>query len=115
MKIKTLGCAALLAAVSLPAWANDASGELMSAQAAYRQALQAQNKGDSKIVDLQSKLKNAEERRQAAENDISRYRAELQQASEAKTGHDSALKAAGERLDAAWRAAEQAGVLTKQQ
>ena len=53
MKIKTLGCAALLAAVSLPAWANDASGELMSAQAAYRQALQSQNKGDSKIADLQ--------------------------------------------------------------
>ncbi len=114
MIMKRLGCAALLAAVSLPALA-DASSELLSAQAAYRQALQAQNKGDNKIADLQNKLKNAEERRQAAENDISRYRAELQQASEAKVNHDSTLKAAGERLDAAWRAAQQSGVLPQQQ
>lgn len=88
-----------------------AGDELLSAQAAYRQAVQTQNSNDRRISSLQTKLADAEKRKQEADADISRYRTELQQASEAKTGNDSATQAAGTRLNAAWEAARQAGLV----
>ncbi|MDO5059926.1 MAG: hypothetical protein Q4D82_08265, partial [Neisseria sp.] len=51
--------------------------ELMSAQAAFRQALSAQNSGDSVIINLQNKLADAQKRKLEAEADIQRLSAEL--------------------------------------
>ncbi len=104
-----LALPALLAAYAFA----DPAADLMSAQAAYRQALQVQNSSDSNLLSLQSKLSDAEQRKANAENDITRYRAELQQASQIKAANDATLKAAGDRLNAMWQAAQQAGILAQ--
>ncbi|MDO5640550.1 MAG: hypothetical protein Q4G28_11860 [Neisseria sp.] len=98
----------LLAAATL-AHANPAD-ELLSAQAAFRQALSAQNSSGSKIASLQSNLSSAQSRMQQAQADVSRLEGELQAAQAEKTQNDSLLQAAGERLNAAWSAARSAGV-----
>lgn len=85
--------------------------ELLSAQVAYREAIRQQNRSDGNIASLQRKLHDAERRKQQADDDITRLRAELHQASESKTGTDSATQAASQRLNAAWKAARQAGLV----
>ncbi|WP_107688295.1 hypothetical protein [Neisseria wadsworthii] len=85
--------------------------ELLSAQAAYREAIRQQNRSDGHIASLQRQLHDAERRKQQADDDITRLRAELHQASESKTGTDSATQAASQRLNTAWEAARQAGLV----
>lgn len=110
---QTLAQADLPPAATAPVAPNAGAigDELLSAQAAYRQAVHTQNRNGNTIANLQAKLADAEKRKQQADADISRYRTELQQASEAKTGTDSATQAAGQRLNAAWQAARQAGLV----
>lgn len=99
------------ATAKIAAGSGGEGDELLSAQAAYREAIRQQNRSDGNITSLQNRLRDAERRKQEADADISRLRTELQQASEAKTGTDSATQAAGQRLNAAWTAARQAGLV----
>ena len=106
--MKKITALMLFAAAGL-AQANPAD-ELLSAQAAFRQALSAQNSTGSEIANLQSNLTAARARAQHAPARAARYEGELQTATAAKAQNDAALQAAGERLNAAWSAARSAGV-----
>lgn len=92
-----------LIAAAAPAFTADNS-ELLSAQTAFRQALSAQTSNGSKIASLQSDLASAQNRLQQAQADVSRLTAELQTATAEKAQNDSALQAAGQRLNEAWTA-----------
>ncbi|KLT72841.1 hypothetical protein PL75_05960 [Neisseria arctica] len=105
--MKKLLCITLLA-VSLPAWA-DAANDLLGAQAAFRQALSAQNSNGGKIVSLQRDLAAAQARLQQTQAEITRLEGELQAATAAKAQNDNALQEAGARLNAAWAAARASG------
>ncbi|UOO81847.1 hypothetical protein LVJ83_13230 [Uruburuella testudinis] len=94
----------LALAISSFAYAAPAD-ELLGAQAAFRQALSAQNSSGSKITSLQTDLAAAQSRLQQAQADVTRLEGELQTEQAAKAQHDAALQAAGERLNAAWSAA----------
>ena len=101
--------ALMLSAAAALAQAHPAA-ESLSAHAAFRQALSAQNSTGSEIANLQSNLTAARARAQQAQADVARYEGELQTATAAKAQNDAALQAAGERLNAAWSAARSAGV-----
>ncbi len=101
--MKKLWCAVCLAACLPAAFAND---DLLGAQAAFRQALSAQNTGDSKIISLQSSLEAAQKRKADAEAEVGRLTAELEAAKQQKAANDEVLKQAGERLNRAWQAAK---------
>ena len=62
-----------LLAAALPMAASGNSDELMSAQAAFRQALAAQNSTDAGLIHLQQRLEDAQRRRASAEADIQAY------------------------------------------
>ena len=79
--------------------------ELLSAQAAFRQALSEQNSIGSKLTFAEEKLTNARQRKAAAEADIQTYTQQLEQMQQQKAANDTALQQAGERLNAAWQAA----------
>lgn len=94
----------LVCAATLPAFADSAGDELVSAQAAFRQALSSQTAGQGKIADLQKRLTDAQNRKAALEADIAKLTTELGEAQQAQTTFDSTLKQAGDRLNAAWQA-----------
>lgn len=94
----------LALSASAPVFADAASDELMSAQAAFRQALSNQTSGQGKIADLQNRLQSAQSRKAALEAEITKLSAELTEAQQAQTTYDGTLKAAGDRLNAAWQA-----------
>ena len=96
--------ALFLLAAALPMAASGNSDELMSAQAAFRQALAAQNSIDAGLTYLQQRLEDAQRRKATAEADIQAYSQKLAEAQQQKAANDSALKQAGERLNAAWQA-----------
>ncbi|HFC6393823.1 hypothetical protein [Neisseria bacilliformis] len=83
----------------------ETSDELLSAQAAFRQALSEQNSIGSKLTFAEEKLTNARQRKAAAEADIQTYTQQLEQMQQQKAANDTALQQAGERLNAAWQAA----------
>ncbi len=93
-----------LLAAALPMAASGNSDELMSAQAAFRQALAAQNSTDAGLTYLQQRLEDAQRRKASAEADVQAYSQKLAEAQQQKAANDSALKQAGERLNAAWQA-----------
>ncbi len=93
-----------LLVAALPMAAAGNSDELMSAQAAFRQALAAQNSTDAGLIHLQQRLEDAQRRKASAEADIQAYSQKLAEAQQQKAANDSALKQAGERLNAAWQA-----------
>lgn len=78
--------------------------ELLSAQAAFRQALSEQNTVDANLSGLQQKLVSAQQRKASAEADIQAYTQQLGEAQQRKAANDAALQQAGERLNAAWQA-----------
>ena len=88
--MKKITALMLFAAAGL-AQANPAD-ELLSAQAAFRQALSAQNSTGSEIANLQSNLTAARARAQQAQADVARYEGELQTATAAKAQNDAALQ-----------------------
>ena len=96
--------ALFLLAAALPMAASGNSDELMSAQAAFRQALAAQNSIDAGLTYLQQRLEDAQRRKASAEADVQAYSQKLAEAQQQKAANDSALKQAGERLNAAWQA-----------
>ena len=57
----------------------ETSDELLSAQAAFRQALSEQNSIGSKLTFAEEKLTNARQRKAAAEADIQTYTQQLEQ------------------------------------
>ena len=59
-----------LLAAALPMAASANSDELMSAQAAFRQALAAQNSTDASLIHLQQRLEDAQRRKASAEADV---------------------------------------------
>ncbi|WP_274585772.1 hypothetical protein V6667_09650 [Neisseria leonii] len=83
-----------------------AEGDLISAQAAFRQALAVQNTDDARMVKLQTDLAAAQKRKADADADIGRLNAELEAAKQQKAANDEILKQAGERLNRAWQAAK---------
>ncbi|WP_049255834.1 hypothetical protein [Neisseria bacilliformis] len=97
---------ALAALILAAAFAQaETSDELLSAQAAFRQALSEQNSIGSKLTFAEEKLTNARQRKAAAEADIQTYTQQLEQMRQQKAANDTALQQAGERLNAAWQAA----------
>lgn len=90
------------------AQADAVSDELLSAQAAYRAALKTQHSSGSRIASLQSGISGAQSRIKQAEADIAKMQGELQEETAKKAQADSALEAAGRRLDAAWQASRDA-------
>lgn len=108
IKCYQLGCTVLLA-VAAPALA-DVGDELLSAQAEFRQAMQAQTHYSQMIANLQTRLAAAEARQKEAEAEAASLKAELDVATAARTQTDATLQAAGSRLNAAWEAARQSGI-----
>ncbi len=106
--MKKITALMLFAAAGL-AQANPAD-ELSSAQAAFRQALSAQNSTGSEIANLQATSPPRAPVRSRHKPMWPAMRGELQTATAAKAQNDAALQAAGERLNAAWSAARSAGV-----
>lgn len=97
--------AALFCLLAAPfALADSINDELMSAQAAYRDALKVQNHSGGRIASLQSGIAFEQKRIKQAEADIAKMQAQLQEETARKAQADSALQAAGARLDAAWQA-----------
>ncbi|MDO1510969.1 MULTISPECIES: hypothetical protein [unclassified Neisseria] len=94
-----------LLAVSPFAFADNAADELLSAQAAYRDALKAQSTGSNRIAALQSELSAAQARLKQAQADVVGLQEKLREETAAQTQADSTLQAASKRLDAAWKAA----------
>ncbi len=101
---KTLYTLALLfAAATAPAVADSAS-DLLTAQSAYQHALKAANSNSGEIALLQSRLSAAEQRVQSAQAEVEKLRGQLLEASQQNNSYQENLKAAGEKLDAAWSA-----------
>ncbi|MGF6147567.1 Uncharacterised protein [Kingella potus] len=96
---------ATLVLAAAPFACADAADELLSAQAAFRQALSEQNSTGSKLAFVEEKLTGAQQRKAAAEADIQTYTQQLEQMRQQKAADDNALQQAGERLNAAWQAA----------
>lgn len=86
------------------AQADTMEDALMNAQNAYRTALKNQNNNDSKLVNLQVELADAQKRAQTAQADITRLQSEIQAATTLKTQQATALQQAGEALNNAWNA-----------
>ena len=83
----------------------DPADELLSAQAAFRQALSQQNSVDSKLAFAEEKLTNTRQRKAAAEADIQTYAQQVEQMRQEKAANDAVLQQADARLNAAWQAA----------
>lgn len=94
-----------LLAVSPLAFADNAADELLSAQAAYRDALKAQSTGGNRIATLQSELSAAQSRLKQAQADVVGLQEKLHKETAAQAQADNAFQAASKRLDAAWKAA----------
>ncbi|MBF0803155.1 MULTISPECIES: hypothetical protein [unclassified Neisseria] len=91
-----------------PALADTVADELFSARAAYQAALKVQNGSSRRIASLQSDIASAQRRIKQAQADIEKMQGELQEETAKKAQADTALQAAGQRLDAAWQASRDA-------
>lgn len=95
----------VLCLFSAVAWAEStAETELLSAQKAYQAALKSQTDSTSRTLTLQSQLKDAQARLERTQAEVVRLQGQLNEADVQRQQHDSALQAAGARLDAAWAA-----------
>lgn len=102
--MKKILIAAIAAAAFSQARADAAEDTLLSAQTAYRAALDAQNTNNGKLIDMQRDLEDAQARLKKAQDDIVRLQSSIQAASAVKTQQASVLRQAGQQLDAAWNA-----------
>lgn len=93
-----------LAITAANVYADAAEDALLSAQSAYRAALNTQSTTNTKIITLQTNLADAQSRAQKAQADISRLQNEIQVTSASKSQQESILQQAGEKLNAAWQA-----------
>lgn len=78
--------------------------ELLSAQIAYRQALQEYSNHQERLAELETQAEQIRRRLQQAQSELQNIEQKISEAKSAQENANNTLQVAGERLDKIWSA-----------
>ncbi|MBR6027266.1 MAG: hypothetical protein IK065_06710 [Neisseriaceae bacterium] len=101
-KISIALCVFLLGSANVFAEGDKPNQELLSAQIAYRQALQEYSNQQEKLLELESQAEQIRRRVQQAQAELQSIEQKINEAKSIQENANNTLQAAGERLDKIW-------------